>query len=468
MAEDFRCVAVWTQAQGGQWVNGPIDPGPFSQWVAEKFKEGYRVSSLQLVNINGTLKYQGVVLPGAGGEFITPPASEADFAHWYTTYFNQGYHLVTLDVCVRYGKLYYGGTVRSESGAQWFHPASDWTTFSNWATGLFHQGFRLTTFTTCVLFGQVLYSGTMTAGHGTAAQYMTPALPADQFDAWAKAHFDQGLRLTHVNGAVVDGQTVLAGVVSPAQEAQWLSGELTPSEFAAQDQTWFNKGYHATSFSVFDHNDRYGETAERYRISVDSFEIMNTRSRHTDTDFVTASLALQGRPTQTMTRAMGDLNNGLYGLAMAFEPETLNVLQTAVLTYAIVNSGHSDPSVVEKALENAAEGLADKAADLAAQALGTGIGTALGAEIGTAAVPIIGSALGALAGWIVNEVGNLLFANCDGPVAAGVHPLSGGDLYAATKGGQAAHHTDDQPGTDSAHGCGSNSHYAVHWSTVRA
>ena len=468
MSEDLRCVAVWTAASGGEWIDGPVDYAPFSQWVAQKFTEGYRVSSLQLVNIGGDLRYQGVVLPGDGGEFITPPVEAAGFAQWYTSYFDQGYHLTTLDMCVAHGRIYYAGTVRSASGAQWFQPACDWATFSAWAQGLFGKGFRLTAFTSCVLFGEVLYSGTMTAGTGIGGQYMTAALPVAQFTSWATGWFEKGYHVTAVNGGVVDGTVLLSGAVSQASGAQQLSPPITLDAYGAENSTLFGQGYHATALTVFDLNDRYGETPQNYRIGLDSFQILNTRSAHLDTDFVTASLAVAGRPTQTLKRSMGDLNNGDFSLGMVFAPVKLNVLQTAVLTYAIVNSGHSDPDLIIKGLEAATTALAEKGAQVAAQAAGSAIGTALGAEIGTAAIPIIGSALGALAGWLVGEVTGLLTANCDGPVAAGMHPLSGGSLYAATAGGEVDRQTDDQPGTDSEHGCGSNSHYTVTWSAARA
>jgi hypothetical protein len=130
----------------------------------------------------------------------------------------------------------------------------------------------------------------------------------------------------------------------------------------------------------------------------------------------------------------------------------------AVLTYAVVNSGHASQAEVESALTKAGTSLADKAAQAAAKVIGGAIGAELGSSIGTAAVPIVGTALGALAGWLVGELASLVFANCDGPVAAGVHVFTIADL---TKGMTGSDYT---PGVDSAHGCGSNSEYYVNWS----
>jgi hypothetical protein len=161
---------------------------------------------------------------------------------------------------------------------------------------------------------------------------------------------------------------------------------------------------------------------------------------------------------------MGDLGNGHFDVGLSFDNVAVRHDETAVLSYAIVNSGHSDPTQVEKMLEQATGQLASKGAQAAATAIGSAIGAAVGAEIGTAAVPIIGTALGALAGWLVTTAGNVLFANGDGAVAAGFHPPSGQQLEESTANGGIPRQTDDQPGTDSPHGCGSNSHYRVTWS----
>ncbi len=200
-----------------------------------------------------------------------------------------------------------------------------------------------------------------------------------------------------------------------------------------------------------------------YNFSVDSFTINNTRSRHKDTDFIAASVAVAGRPTRSASQSLGNLNNGTYPTAMMFQDVEVGENETAVFTYNIVNNGHSDPSAVEKTLLEGTKTLATKGAELAAQAGGTAIGAALGASIGTGVVPIIGTALGALAGWVVSYGGGLLFANCDGAVASAVHTFSGKQLREGTSRGGHLSKSDYHPGTDSAAGCGSNSKYNVNW-----
>jgi hypothetical protein len=200
-----------------------------------------------------------------------------------------------------------------------------------------------------------------------------------------------------------------------------------------------------------------------YTFSFDSFRIANTRSLHRDTDYASLSLAIGSAPAMTKTRAMGDLNNGTFKVGLTFDNLAVDANVPVVLSYAIVNSGHQSHADVEKSLQQAGTQLAQKAASAAAQAVGAEIGSVLGASIGTAAVPIVGTALGAISGWLVGHIGSYLFANCDGPVAAGVHVFTGAQLAAQTAGERVLTATDHNPGTDSPHGCGSNSNYYVTW-----
>jgi len=200
-----------------------------------------------------------------------------------------------------------------------------------------------------------------------------------------------------------------------------------------------------------------------FSAGLDSFTITNTRSLHKDTDFVTVSLAIGHRPPLTQTRSLGHLGNGNYPLNMLFPNVSIAPGESAVLVYNMVNSGHTDSAKTEDELKKLTEKLATTGAQIAAKAVGAAIGSELGAAIGTAAVPIIGTALGALAGFLIGGGFGLLFADCDGPVASGVHVLTFAQIKAAHAGGQPSKHTDDHPGSDSPDGCGSNSHYTVTW-----
>jgi hypothetical protein len=210
-----------------------------------------------------------------------------------------------------------------------------------------------------------------------------------------------------------------------------------------------------------------------YRFSLDSFEIRNTRSRHEDTDYVAFTVMVGNGPPQTLQKAMGNLNNGTFSVGLPIGPVPIAAYQPAVVNYLILNSGHQSQADIEATLTKVANSLAGAGAQAAASAIGAGVGTLVGASIGGVVVPIIGSALGALAGWLVGEVTGVLFANCDGPVAAQQVPFTGTDLWRKTSAGGDAQPvvfrtSTDNPGIDSPVGCGSNSDYVVNWSVARS
>jgi hypothetical protein len=196
--------------------------------------------------------------------------------------------------------------------------------------------------------------------------------------------------------------------------------------------------------------------------SLDSFSITDTRSRHNDTDFVTVNITVGTDAAITQNRAMGDVNNGTHpvGLGVSAEiPTDADV--PVVFSYVILNNGHGDPSLLQKGAQTALSALGTAGAKAATSAVGGAVGAAIGTALGTIAVPVIGSAIGALSGWAVGEVGSILFADCDGPVAIGMHVYTSKQLIQNTAGGQKITGTVEHPGTDSATGCGGNSKYST-------
>ncbi len=190
-----------------------------------------------------------------------------------------------------------------------------------------------------------------------------------------------------------------------------------------------------------------------FSFSLDSFKITDTRSRHEDTDYVSFTLLVKpnngtGTP-QTLTKSMGNVNNGVHKVNLSFPRVSVGPTDVVVLNYLIVNSSHKNPSQVVSTLESTGSKLATEA------------GTAAGAAIGSV-IPGLGTALGAIAGWLAGEVTSLLNANCDGAVAAEQNTFTYNDLVSRTAKGTFTHET-KHPGTDSAHGCGSNSMYYVTW-----
>ena len=187
-----------------------------------------------------------------------------------------------------------------------------------------------------------------------------------------------------------------------------------------------------------------------FTFTLDSFQITDTRSLHEDTDYVTFTLLVKAKDgsgtPRVLTKSMGDVNNGVHSVNLAFTNVQVNPTDTVTLNYLIVNSGHKNPSQTIAALESA----------------GTKLATQGGAAIGTAILPGLGSILGAVAGWLAGQLVSIINANCDGPVAAEQDSFTFDDLVARTKNGQFKQST-RHPGTDSATGCGRNSNYIVNW-----
>jgi hypothetical protein len=192
-----------------------------------------------------------------------------------------------------------------------------------------------------------------------------------------------------------------------------------------------------------------------YHVSLDSFRITDTRSVHNDTDMVTFSIAVGKNKPMTFSKSMGDLNNGTFTVNLGADISPAHNDPIAI-SYVIVNSGYNK-NALEQQLKKWTEDNAKKAAAEGATALGSAIGGAVGGALG--------GAIGTKAGeWLVNKLGSIVFADCDGTVAAGNHVYSGAQLAAQTTSGRTISATDRNPGTDSPWGCGNNSMYYVSWS----
>jgi hypothetical protein len=205
-------------------------------------------------------------------------------------------------------------------------------------------------------------------------------------------------------------------------------------------------------------------TFQVYSVGLDWIQISNTRSRFKDTVFAAMSLSSGMGAPVTETAGLGNLDEGSYSPGLRFGNVAVRDGKVMVLHYNVINDGSDSSSVVRQAIDQVAKTLAQKGADAAAQVGGSAIGGYLGAQLGTIAIPIVGTALGALAGWLVGKSIPLLFPDCDGYVAAGVHAFTSQELRSYTAGGHSIERSDLSPGTDSPAGCGSNSEYTVAWS----
>lgn len=201
-----------------------------------------------------------------------------------------------------------------------------------------------------------------------------------------------------------------------------------------------------------------------YTFRLVSMQVLNTRSRHEDSDkaSLTVAVGAGGTPT-TVVKDLGDVNNGTFPIGLSIGPIQISDPHIGIaMNYVILNSGHQNWNDVNKILTGAGSALAAAGAKAATSA----VGAAIGLEVGSDLLPVIGSALGLLAGWLVDEVTGLLTADCDGPVAVEQPAFKGQQLWNYTARGPYTH-TTYHPGIDSNHGCGSNSVYTATWSISR-
>ncbi len=198
--------------------------------------------------------------------------------------------------------------------------------------------------------------------------------------------------------------------------------------------------------------------AGTYTFTLDAFKITNTRSLHEDTDFASIAVSVGGgTPITVPAKAMGDLNNGAYQVGLSIPNVTVQAGQAVDFSYSIVNSGFAANSL-EQDLRKLASQAAQKAGGAGAAAL-----AALATDDPNAAsiADKIGQSAG---GWAGGKLIDIIFADCDGTVAAADHVFSGAQLAKQTAGGVTLARTDNNPGTDSPTGCGSNSQYFASWS----
>ena len=110
-----------------------------------------------------------------------------------------------------------------------------------------------------------------------------------------------------------------------------------------------------------------GVNVPTFTLTLDSFRITDTRSRHEDTDFVSCTLQVKsanasGTP-KTQTKSMGNLNNGTFKVGLSFPNVSVGPNQTAVFNYLIINSGHKSESAIYTALENAGGACGERIGD---------------------------------------------------------------------------------------------------------
>jgi hypothetical protein len=176
--------------------------------------------------------------------------------------------------------------------------------------------------------------------------------------------------------------------------------------------------------------------AESYVFRLDKFQISKTRSLHEDTLFASLAVKIGDQPPQTVTKKIGDRNDGTYNLGLELGPVSLDNTTPVTFNFQLVNGGNHESDI---------NGLLSKGTD-----------TLFKAAASSGHVYV--AAIAKLMGW--------LLADCDGPVAVDQVSTSGANLH---EWAQAGPHTETRayPGLESPDGCGGNSRYQVTWTVAR-
>jgi hypothetical protein len=180
-----------------------------------------------------------------------------------------------------------------------------------------------------------------------------------------------------------------------------------------------------------------------YMITFDGFTASVVRSPDADTDHTAVAAQVNNQQTLSAAISNGDIHKGQTATtSLMLGPLDVGLSDSLKFSYSVINNGHDDRLKVLPALVGACIEV---------------LGSAFSAnqKILQAITTILTGGLG------------IIFADCDGVVAAESLTFSGGQLadmtsvtgeYAATK---------TIPGTDSDWGCGDNSLYKTYWHIQR-
>ncbi len=182
-----------------------------------------------------------------------------------------------------------------------------------------------------------------------------------------------------------------------------------------------------------------------YTFTINSIMIRNPRTHHagvdgTDTDVIGTTVVVNGTQAAIAGETIGDVKRGNHNVGFSIVVTQVRPGDRLNFVDAVVNAG--DPS--SQATTTEVTGIIGKVASI---------------------VPVVGSALGAIAGGVGDAI-NFFGPDCDGPVVADSIPATGADLALWTQNGPYKR-TIGFPGTNSNSGCGSNSFYEVTYTVTR-
>jgi hypothetical protein len=187
----------------------------------------------------------------------------------------------------------------------------------------------------------------------------------------------------------------------------------------------------------------------KYTWTLSGYDVLNPRSRDQDTNYISAKLLVNDQPIGApQTKSMGNQGKGAYG-AVGFTWADVDVpdelpATTVKLCYQIMNLGNLKPADAQQAMTEI-----------------------MAREEHESDEP--DSWVVVILKWLTVKGIQALLAYCDGPIG----PREGRivvwhsfELLAAPQG-VASEETVHEHGNNSPTGCGSNSRYDVHFSTLR-
>jgi hypothetical protein len=213
----------------------------------------------------------------------------------------------------------------------------------------------------------------------------------------------------------------------------------------------------------------------RYRMSVDLVKAKTTRAMSTDTDAAMASVAAGNAAARIKTQWIGKMGGGLLSGApdssqtnlLDFEPVTVDLAEPMSFSYLVVNNGHAPQDKILAALANAGTSLSLAGSSSMQEDIAKGIVNIVSVKILAAiaiSVPVIGSILGMIESWLMDQLKEAIFESCDGVVAVELRAMIGRDLFMLTDNGRkTVTVTTQHAGTDSPTACGAKSEYEVTW-----
>jgi hypothetical protein len=212
---------------------------------------------------------------------------------------------------------------------------------------------------------------------------------------------------------------------------------------------------------------------QRYSISVDFVRAVKTRAFANDTDAAMLSVAAGNEAARIKTQWIGEIGGGVGGPDslqtnhLKIVPVTVELAEPMSFSYIVVNNRHAPQDKILAALENGGNSLSLAGSSSMQEDIAKGVVKFVSVQIIGAigdSVPVVGSILVALRGWLADKFIEVVFESCDGLVAVELRAMMGRDLFMMTDNGKkTVKITTPHTGTDSPLACGDESEYEVTW-----